>query len=65
MSKFKIGDEVYTVKGCRIKGPSSGVVVKVDQKWSIYPAVVVKKYSDGKKRLFLEKNLRLLKEKGD
>ena len=53
--EFKIGDKVRTLKGCRLNGTSSGVIVGWS-KWKDYEAAQVKK-TDGKIRQFLIKNL--------
>ena len=53
--EFKIGDKVRTNKGCRINGPSSGVIVGWS-KWKDYEAAQVKK-ENGVVRQFLLKNL--------
>lgn len=56
---MKVGDKVYTVKGCRIAGNPGAImkVVEVDKKWLNFDAVVCEK-PNGTKRMFLVKNLR-------
>jgi len=58
---MKVGDRVYTVKGCRIVGCRDIlVIIEIGRKWGRFDAVVCVKPS-GIKRLFLTKNLRLYK----
>ncbi|MEE8382239.1 MAG: hypothetical protein V3R78_10255 [Thermodesulfobacteriota bacterium] len=62
---MKVGDKVYTVKGCRIAGiPGSLMtIVEIGRKWMSYDAVICEK-SNGTKRMFLVKNLRPHKPEG-
>ncbi|MCH7604936.1 hypothetical protein IID24_03040 [Patescibacteria group bacterium] len=54
---FNIGDRVRTLKGCRFKGGGGDLTVtKTGEKWSQFDAVVCEK-SNGKKHLYLVKNL--------
>lgn len=47
--KFKLKDVVMTTKGCRIKGGFAGIVVGFGT-WMEFPAVKVRKNSNGRKR---------------
>lgn len=62
MSKFKIGDRVRTLKGCRFKGKFSGMVCGFGR-WMRFPAVKVQK-DDGHIVLCLEKNLMIEEARG-
>lgn len=57
IQELKIGDKVQTIKGCRISGISSGIIIGWSY-WKDYPAAQIRKFSDGKIRQFLIKNLR-------
>ncbi len=54
--KFKLKDVVMTTKGCRQKGGFAGIVVGFGT-WKEYPAVKVRKNSDGRTVMCLAKNL--------
>lgn len=59
MCKFKKGDVVRTKKGDQFNKDSRNwnlIVIETGKYWSTFPAIVCKK-PDGKKGLFLEKNL--------
>lgn len=59
---MKVGDRVYTTKGCRIKGCLDVLIItEIGKTWGRFDAVICKKTS-GVKRLFLTKNLRLYKK---
>lgn len=60
---IKIGERVTTLKGCRIQGAFSGVVVGFS-KWLDIPAVQVKKDS-GKTVQCLRHNLILARKSSD
>ena len=56
---MKVGDKVYTIKGCRIGGnPGILKIIETGKKWLSYNAVICEK-SNGTKRMFLVKNLRI------
>lgn len=61
IEELKVGDEVFTKKGCRMVGPTGGVIIGWS-KWKDYDAAMVKKY-DGRISQFLVKNLYKTKSK--
>lgn len=54
---FPLGMWVTTLKGCRMRGTFTGKVVGYS-KWKQYPAVKIRKSSDGRIVLCLARNLR-------
>lgn len=52
---LRVGDYVWTEKGCRVNGPTGGRIVG-ETTWRDYDAFKVRK-ADGTVRTFLAKNL--------